>query len=407
MSSFKAIAAVTASLRTLLSDVSKDVVGCIVITRPPGSIVVNQNERLLNIYLYQVKTNPAFGTFDLPQRDSNGMLVNRSTVAINLHYILTAYTDENEDIIAQQILGSAMRILQERPVLTPDLIRAAILSNPQDELADSDLADQVEMVKLTLESLTLEEITKLWSSFFQINYRTSVCYLATVVLIDSRIIPAPSLPVSQQGIYAIQYRHILLDRIDPAVVKRGTNRIVTLLGKNLMDVDTVLKVGDQSLQLIPTSTNNEIKFQIPVNLSPGIKAVQVIKKMNLGSNPDQYNISESNILAIVILPRQVNVLTPQLNSGDVIQIKVEPAVLAGQKASLMINNSEFGNYSFPSLPPTAGLPPDILEFQTHDLPSAEYLVRIQVDGAISIPNINEDPTSPDYGKFIGPTVKVQ
>jgi Pvc16 N-terminal domain len=407
MSTFKAIAAVTASLRTLLSDVSKDVVGCIVISRPPGKIVVNQNERLLNIYLYQVKTNPAFGNFDLPQRNSNGMLLNRPTVAINLHYILTAYTDDNEDIISQQILGSAMRILEERPVLTPELIRAAIQSNPQDELADSDLADQVEKVKVTLESLTIEEITKLWSSFFQINYRTSVSYLATVVLIDSTIIPGPSLPVSQRGIYVIQHREIILDRLDPPLVNGGTNRMVSLFGKNLKDFDTVLMVGDETLQPTPTSTNDEIKFQIPINLPPGIKPVQVIKKMNLGSNPDQYNISESNVLAIVILPRQVNVLTPLVNSGDIIQIKVEPSVLPAQKASLLLNNSQFGNYSFDRLPPAANLPPDTLEFETHDLPSAEYLVRLRADGAISIPIINEDPTSPEYGKFIGPTVKVQ
>ena len=92
---------------------------------------------------------------------------------------------------SQQILASAIRILHEKSVLTKQIIDEAIQSiedNPTNndafnKIVNSNLSKQSESVRLVHKPLSVEEISKLWSSYFQTNYRLSVAYIATVVLI--------------------------------------------------------------------------------------------------------------------------------------------------------------------------------------------------------------------------------
>ena len=67
------------------------------------------------------------------------------------------------------MLGKVISVLHAMPVLTGDEIRRIVRSDGSYPfLKASDLADQIDRIKLTLEFLTLEELSKLWSVFFQI-----------------------------------------------------------------------------------------------------------------------------------------------------------------------------------------------------------------------------------------------
>ena len=61
----------------------------------------------------------------------------------------------------------------------------SILPPPLDTLTASELADQVEQIRLTPETMSLEEISKLWGAI-QSHYRPTAAYQASVVLIESR-----------------------------------------------------------------------------------------------------------------------------------------------------------------------------------------------------------------------------
>jgi hypothetical protein len=217
MSDFKAIATVTAALRTLLikSNIGTEVTGTQIISRPPTNITVNQNERFLNIYLYYINLNSGFNSYNQPYRSSSGYFIQKPLLALNLHYLLTPYTNDNE-IISQQILGYAMRILNEKSVLPRDIIKLAIDGSPPEEnLKNSNLADQIESVKFTFHSLSLEEITKLWSSFFhQTGYRTSVSYLATVVLIEGETNVSEQLPVRDRKVQVFPVQKPVLEKVE-------------------------------------------------------------------------------------------------------------------------------------------------------------------------------------------------
>ena len=65
-------------------------------------------------------------------------------------------------------------------------------------LTASDLADQVELIKITQEAMSSDDMSKLWSAI-QTNYRPSSAYQVSVVLIEGTKPAASPLPVLSRG----------------------------------------------------------------------------------------------------------------------------------------------------------------------------------------------------------------
>ncbi|HEY3057566.1 MAG TPA: DUF4255 domain-containing protein [Chloroflexota bacterium] len=197
MSNFLAVAAVTASLsHALQAAVGADVPGATVTTVRPDASASATHPPVVNLFLYQVLPNAALRNADVPTRRSDGSLVDKPVAALDLHYLLTFYGDDAQ-LQPQRLLGSAVRTLHSRPVLTRELIQAAI-TDPTFAAAvgQSDLGQQIERVKVTPLHLSLEELSKLWSVFFQTPYALSAAYHAAVVLIEAEDQPTPpNLPV--------------------------------------------------------------------------------------------------------------------------------------------------------------------------------------------------------------------
>jgi hypothetical protein len=100
-----------------------------------------------------------------------------------------------------------MHVLHERPWLDRDSIRDALSAGPLDvtilpaafqALTQSDLADQVEAIKITPAPLGTDEMSKLWSAI-QTHYRPSAAYQVSVVLIEATRPARTSLPVLSRG----------------------------------------------------------------------------------------------------------------------------------------------------------------------------------------------------------------
>ena len=197
MSNYLAIATVTAALAQLVRDAVQSAVpgSDVVLGRPeapPGGGALAR----ARLYLYQVSHNAGLRNADLPGRNAAGDLVKRPTAALNLHYLVAFYGDENT-LETQRMLAAVARELHTQPGLT----RAAILNAAasQAELNDSDLADALEQVKFTPLDLSIDEWTKLWSVFFQTPHAPSLAYQASVVLIESVDRAPGGLPVLRRG----------------------------------------------------------------------------------------------------------------------------------------------------------------------------------------------------------------
>jgi hypothetical protein len=214
MSSALAIASVTAVLRDLLinglidQDLTPSLGDVKVTALPPDRIVTGDKEQSqLNLFLYQVSPNPGWRNVGLPSRDGQGQSIAAPPLALDLHYLLSAYGAQ--DFHAEILLGYAMQLLHETPVLGREAIRTALgapglvsggsgLPATLAALSTSALADQIEQIKIAPQTLNTEETSKLWTAL-QARYRASAAYHISVVLIDSRQRVRAPLPVLRRG----------------------------------------------------------------------------------------------------------------------------------------------------------------------------------------------------------------
>ncbi len=209
MSNYLAIAAVTMTLRDLLEKEAQEIVSGAKVTtlRPEKAADGAASRKGANLFLYQVTPNAAWRNQELMthRRDVSGPdnrpreIVGKSQpVALNLQYLLSFYGDENT-LEPQRLLGNAVATLQRQARLPAERIAQAIKDHdflrgqdpdtktglPAESYLDFQ-AKYIEQVRLTPISLNLEELSKLWSVFFQVPYTLSVAYEASVVLIEPR-----------------------------------------------------------------------------------------------------------------------------------------------------------------------------------------------------------------------------
>jgi Pvc16 N-terminal domain len=197
MSNSLAIATVTAALADVITKSIQEVdAGAQVIFGRPQNTPPSEGAHWMHLCLYQVMPNAALRNEDLPTRTAAGELRQKPQVALDLHYLLAFYGKENE-FGPQRMLGAVTRDLYAKPVLSPKILSNAINSWPT--LAGSNLDKAIERVKLTQLALSLEDLSKLWSVFFQTPHALSIAYHASVVLIEAEDAATPAPPVLQRG----------------------------------------------------------------------------------------------------------------------------------------------------------------------------------------------------------------
>lgn len=166
MSDTQAIAAVTAALRARLDRaVGGAIPGTVITTQPLDRARAEAGANQLNLYLYLVSPNTAFRNLDTGARPP--------PLALNLHYLLSAYGASDDDLAAHRLLACAMKALHDEPVVSPAELRAA--------RPDSGVHRQRERVRIAHQPLPVDEMSKWWT-MFQTPYRLSVAYEVAVVL---------------------------------------------------------------------------------------------------------------------------------------------------------------------------------------------------------------------------------
>ncbi|MEV0898918.1 DUF4255 domain-containing protein [Actinoplanes sp. NPDC049802] len=158
-------------------------------TEPPS-------EPSVTVFCYQVTPNVALRNADQPVRASDGTLINRAAAALDLHYLISAYGEENE-LVGQRLIGSVVRTMYENPVLPPAVIEEAA---QRPYLDGTDLAAAVQRVRFTPTAMDVDETSKLWGMFHQTPYVLSVVYQAALVLVDGREVPWERPPVRESTV---------------------------------------------------------------------------------------------------------------------------------------------------------------------------------------------------------------
>lgn len=190
MSNQLAIAAVTLTLSHILG---KDV-DWKVTTKSPDQAARDASGARINLFLYHTAPNASWRNMDIPGRTRPGEQ-GQPPLALNLYYLLTAY-GQDDDLKDQKMLGHAMRLLHDHPVLQAKDIQEA--TSRSRDLNTSDLDEQIEKVRIVPDVLNIEDMSRLWTTF-QTQYRVSAAYQASVVLIESTRPKRIPLPVLRRG----------------------------------------------------------------------------------------------------------------------------------------------------------------------------------------------------------------
>jgi hypothetical protein len=436
MSNYLAVAGVTMTIMNTLAEAfSLDFPGAQVTSFPPDASGGAIPTLRANVFLYQIAHDPHWRNEDLPVRRGSGDLAQRPVVALDLSYLVTFHGDESA-LEPQRLLGSAVHALDARPILTPALITAAIKAYAATAgfttwVSDLDLADQIERVKLTPLPLSLEELSKLWSTLIQTPYRLSITYQAIVVFIEGRDFPRPALPVRSRSLYV---QPIRVPTIDEVLVEPGVGDPPGLVKPILPDsallirgqrlhsasASTIVRMfgSDVDLSTLNAAQTVVTDSQIRLRLNDvaaagaipraGAQGIQVIQTLQVGDPSALHDVPlfESNAAPFVLHPT-IGAATFAMDSGQQIMTVPITSVTIDPTQRILA-------YLYPTPPTTPASPAAILPARRRALTTdpitfvvdhtqvqaGTYLLSVQVDGAASLLDTNAG------GGLSGPQVTI-
>lgn len=424
MSNSLAIATVTATLANLVRQSAQSAVpGADVVLYGRPQVPDASAPRSIHLFLYQVTPNAARRNADLPSRTADRLVVQRPQVALDLHYLLAFYGADSE-LESQRMLGAVVRDLNARPFLEREDIRATVAAD--EALDGSNLADAIDLVKVTPLSLSTEELSRVWSVFFQTPYTISLAYLASVVLIESEDIPRPAAPVlrrgaADEGVSTLTGPFPALTGVyfglppDPLGHRRPVSLpaaqmggAIILSGANLTGATVLLRfihtrLGfSLDLPVAPTDRSpGELKVVLPdpaegtaqTDWAPGVYTVSVVTRSTATGQE-----RSSNPLPVMLAPRIAAILPPSpisRGTGGAVTLRLtcQPRPRAGQPAVLLLAGREAAGR-------ISSTDPDQLVFDLPDAPEVtDEPLRLRVDGAESLPFRRVDEPPPTRFEF--------
>ena len=388
MSNPSAIAAVTSTLRNLLTSAAledPELLDITVSTQSPGIARNGNDANQLNLFLYSTAVDTAFSNTPMPGQSKNGES-SMPPLALVLKYLITAYGRNNDDVNGHRLMGRSMSALHDHPLLGRSEIEAA--------LPDTDLHHQLERVRITHDFLSVDDMSKLWTSF-QSEYRLSTGYEVSVVLIESTRPAKTPLPVLRRGEddRGVSAQGDLTPPF-PAITEiiLPERQTSALLGDTLrlnghhLDGDAVTVrfsyprlTNPVEIAALVDVGGGQISVQIPddpVAWRAGFYSVDAVI-----SKAGEQNRA-TNLLPLPLAP-QIMAIAPanpivRDGSGDVtLTLTCSPQVSADQRVALLLGDREVLADDHPVQTST-------LTFTIEDAPLGRRYLRLRVDGVDSL-----------------------
>lgn len=422
-----AIAAVTAVLKDLLNNglIDHNITGAVggnvtVSALPPDRVFAPgaQEGNQLNLFLYQVAPNVGWRNVGLPSRDERGGRLTNPPLALDLHYLLTAYGAE--DLHAEVLLGYAMQLLHETPVLTRQSIRTALQPSPVNgsilppalqALSASELADQVEQIKIVATALNSEEMSKLWTAL-QARYRPTAAYHVSVVMIESQRSAKSALPILTIGpvdpvtreprgpvaMASLEPQFPTLSSVTPPQqrVSAQLGDILVVQGHKLDGTNLAVRLTtprlNQPVELPITSGNTATRLETAIPNTPASLPAGLYSLALMVQRPGETFRRTTNELTLALAPQITTALPASFarnGDGDVtITLAVKPEVQTAQRVALLL-----GDLEVTAQPRTSQT--NTVSFVVRGAAPGTYLVRLRVDGVDSVV-VNRMVTPPEF-----------
>ncbi|MCK4937537.1 MAG: DUF4255 domain-containing protein [Methanosarcinales archaeon] len=176
MSDYTAIADVGETLVDLLRENMEDLIApASIILFSPGEIEDNDDIRL-SLFLFQVHENVHLKNQEMQVIKPN--TTKYPPLNLDLYYLLTSYPstgiqDKTERTKEEHsILGRAMQVIYDNAILQGSVLRGGLTENNEE-------------IHITHFPLSLDDMTKIWTTFQDKPFRPSICYIATPTKIES------------------------------------------------------------------------------------------------------------------------------------------------------------------------------------------------------------------------------
>ncbi|KAA6459805.1 DUF4255 domain-containing protein [Acidobacteria bacterium AB60] len=418
MSDYLAVGGVSAVLKSLLisalpSGPSTILGGAAGITNvAPDLITTGSSEAAqINIFLYYASINPALRNLDLPSMGPNGNRLSNPPLAINLHYLITAYGSNPFD--AEILLAWAMQVLHNAPVVPRSLIEqaledlVAVLPAPIENqlISATTLASQVEYIRITPEALTTEEIYRLWTAF-QTHYRPTTSYQVSVVVIQDTQSYASNLPVQHRSVLALPLMSPVIQAVSPPLAPIG--QVVTIRGNNFLgDTPPATQVSfDKGPPVAALSVQGScVRVAVPSTLFAGTHSVRILRSVTFPSSSRAHSGFSSNPFPFQVVPVIQPAAVPPIESkiGNPLTLTLTPAVGVTQEAIVYIGDQAIPVPARPLSGPATST--QITITVPASVAAGTYPLRVEVDGAQSTLTQDSNPASPTFGQYL-PQIQV-
>lgn len=416
MADYRAIAGVSRTLQALLRDRMEQEDVDVTLAPPDVKLEGTKSERRVNLYLFQVIENAALKNQEVPTQGHPGRY-GHPPLSLDLLYLMTAHrTTENvedADLVCQELLGDAMRVLHDQAIVTDK----AMTKRTDDVVAgypilDQSLLHQFEKIRISLEPAPLEDMTKIWSALPAANFRRGVVYRVSVVQIEGRAARHIALPVQKRRIIATTtrrpeildvYREPLLKTDPPRDQRVSVGDKIVIEGHNFIADGVSVRLGDAApITIAPIDVNgSRIAAKIPddAKLQPGSLKVQVVTVVSMeaveGGLKDRGTLKScqrslhSNLGLLQLTPAISSVEPTQGSSADLMTITGSRLYREGGTTYVLIGDAAIevkpppdGDSWKPPEPSSIQIPlSKFVETLPVPLPTGvEFPVRVQVNG---------------------------
>jgi hypothetical protein len=263
--------------------------------------------------------------------------------------------------------------------------------------------------------LNLEELSKIWSIFFQTPYALSIAYTGSVVLIEADVTPRPGLPVATRQVHGVLLRQPSIDTIVNADGMRHpilAGEMLHIRGQRLKA--DLTRVMIDNITITPgfdSVTDTEVRMALSAPPLPtgwlraGAHSLCVTHPVMMGGNPPsdppvEHTGITSN-LAVFLLRPTLTIATQnvscRLEAGAMLcnldfVLTFDPPVGLEQTVALRLNAFEpaSGQPRHDRELPVAVIAPTPGATETHnltahvaDLAAGTYFASVVVDAAAS------------------------
>lgn len=343
------------------------------------------------VFMYQALPNAAARNMELPVRYGDGSAKQRPLLPLDLHYLIS-FVGDDRNLEPQRMLGSVASMFHAYPVIGAEDIRSATIPLYPDPLIGDNDDIPVAEIRLTPIKLNLDELSKVWSVFFQTPYVLSIGYQASIALLEHDVTIRPPLPAQRPSGKSGMLANPVIDRI---ISQAGEYQPITIdsallvIGKRLAGEQTLIYFVEADDEIVPDNIGeNSVAVQLPASVQTiGAQTVRILHRPWDAAPGDTSDETRSNTASFVIHPK----VTTWTLTGTTLDVEIAPAVRQEQKVRILLdelNTDSPTSYQRSVLdiqvPSTTSLSCDLSEVD-----AGSYALRVAIDDIESRLDIDE------------------